>query len=316
MTIAAPRICLGLWIPNSTLSVPDTGTGAAGWTSEVAGLSLIGIDGMEDYGHPRAQRLSYASGASTKRYAAPYTPIGQCVANVSTSFFYAVEWKAPASSPGTGSWRLLHRILDSTGTVLATSTPIGATSTTPSTWTLATATASVTPPSNAAYHQLVIQLDNTSLMSRDFRFVGFGTWFATHSYTLSFMPTHPGTSVRRSGMREELRDSQGGRRFINGQNRFAQSWHIDLACAIMDDTQHKALDLAHAYNMGRTYQSPDIANPGGGQFPLLIETNHSGMPKVGYYDFDSIEAPWNVGTGVYWDPPYWAGTAGLTERIL
>ncbi|MCA9726060.1 MAG: hypothetical protein KC729_00145 [Candidatus Eisenbacteria bacterium] len=320
MTISNPQISLGLWIPNSTLSVPDTGIaansqGAAGWERDNAALSLNAADGgPNSYGHMRAQRLSISgTSTTTRRYYSPLTPYGQCVANAAANFFYAVEWY---SVSGSGSWRLEHYTYDSSGSqVGSTQTPISAQSSTPSSWTLTTGTLNFTIPASAAYHQLAIRYDNTSSMNRVFRFVGCGLWFdLENSYVLGYMPTHPGTTARRMGMREEFRTAIGGRRYINGQNRWVQPWHIDLAHAIMDDDTHTELSRAHAYNMGRTYQGSD--NPGGGQWPILLKTNHSGMPSIGYYDFDSTEEPWNVGTDVYWDPPYWSGVAGLTERIL
>jgi len=309
----APCASLGLLIPNATFSTIGATAGLAdGWnaSSGITGYSSL-FSVSPRFGHPRAQRLNVGSGTGGTLISSP-TPANMLVGPAAIyPMRYACVYRC---SFGSGSFNLTLRHKNSVGATI-TGTSILTIPATQTAWTLATGQVNVTIPALCHHHRMEILVNRVSGLSVvDLAFVGMGAWDSGYGYKTLAMYNHPGTYVRKSGARQELRSSTGKRRVIDGE-RFSRprsgimSWEATTAA--------EAALLASFYDACRGTPGRDGSGwPGGGAFPILLEPNCPTWPHALYVDFDSDELdqkPWGAWAS---DDGYWELSSQRFVEVL
>jgi len=316
MSIALPRIALGLEIPNPTFSIPgESIDDAAGWSisgeTESHGFHLVSD---VDSGHSRGQYIERSSSGDVTILSAPAIPFLGCVV-AATKFSAWVLHKCSASTT-----RLAQISFYNSSDTLLGSSPysIGSITNSTSAWNIdVLESASITPPTGSHHVRFSLKLNGSSGCHIYLRFAELGIWrSSTSGYQQLSDYIQAGSWT---ALADEITDQTNalGQRLHNDRNRYAHPHLGEIACDRIshDDRRHYA--RAHRFGIGSPAESQEGSNPGGGRFPLLLAPGHPSMLEMGLWDWEDRAFPLRAVDPWVRDYPngYFSGRIRLRERV-
>lgn len=319
MTISDPRFAAGIWIPNSTLSIPSRdGDGLPeGWVRNTGSAdNPSGYYSAEGPWHSRVQEWRISTTA-LREYWSPPTPYRHFSPGATyTQLQVLYGWISGSSASAQIQISLYY--FDFSGNLVGSDNVLSLNgSESAGTWVLKQGTTTGSVPSTAAYAKAKVALLKPIAGTYTFRlaFIGFGCWQdTTAGYYDIRTPSFPGSyamPVDSAAGHGVMIDPSGYTRNLVSA-RTHKTHDLSFSWAGIDSTDHTALRRMWHLNRGIDDDAA-VSNPNGDPRPLLVLPGHAAAPGALYADVTSFGfAP----SYFFQDPPLWSGSLGLRERVL
>ena len=282
MTVVASKIGLGLWVPNSSFSIPSDVDGVpAGWVPSATIVSSALYSGGPSYGHPRFQRFELKTPNTTGSIlSAPTLPkriLGTSVVYLNALWLIRCSGTTGANQEALfwlNEYAANDDLLYEYG-LITQRTVLGP-------WTLVQANQTLTPKGAATSHwRFQIKLNRAAAdVLLDIAQIGIQAWTAAPGYWTAPQVCDstraeaflPGDDL------SPFEDVNGFERWIDhvrGARRRSGSLGWDWL------PEADALSLRYLFDMNKRRSSEAAAvNPAGGRWPLLVIPGHSAWPAA------------------------------------
>ena len=320
MSITPPVLALGVKVPNHTFSRPSSTSGAAqGWTKSGSALTGSAVyDDSPDRGHARTQLYTLAgSGAQSGTVLSSPAPPGKLCAHVATYITGFALIKTTGLS-ATSTFKLNILWYNSSGSQVGTTQTLFTRTSNSTDWTViqSTVLTSTNPASAADHFRLQLAFDRSSgstAITVQIAFACVGTYTTAAGYYTATNNLSIGSGIARSTVRNVQVDPSGVMHSVD-RDRWVQGHSVRLYWDFVTDTERKVFDYLTRMSVGRVWDN-SAQNPNGGNWPLIVVPNLTGMPLVFMGELAGEEFPTELAQSWWADPPNWRIALALREVV-